>query len=219
MPCNISQELKRKLFHLLSLFFPATVIFLEKFYALALFSLLFISILLVEFLRFKILRNQDRRADRSKASLIIERILGFFTTIMRPEEISGKKPLGITYLVTASIICFAFFDTKIAIIAFVILAIADANAAIIGKSFTSGKFFAKSRLGSLAFFISAVLISIAGHYAIDGSMSLLIIFIIATIFITFIEACNIGLDIDDNLTIPLGFCISVSLLNYVFSYI
>jgi dolichol kinase len=215
MPCNISQELKRKLFHLLSLFFPATVVFLEKFYALALFSLLLISILLVEFLRFKILRNQDR----SKASLIIERILGFFTTIMRPEEISGKKPLGITYLVTASIICFAFFDTKIAVIAFVILAIADANAAIIGKSFTSGKFFAKSRLGSLAFFISAVLISIAGHYAIDGSMSLLIIFIIATIFITFIEACNIGLDIDDNLTIPLGFCISVSLLNYVVSYI
>ena len=218
MPCNISQELKRKLFHLLSLFFPATVVFLEKFYALALFSLLFISILLVEFLRFKTLRNQDR-ADRSKASLIIERILGFFTTIMRPEEISGKKPLGITYLVAASIICFAFFDTKIAVIAFVILAIADANAAIIGKSFTSGKFFAKSRLGSLAFFISAVLISIAGHYAIDGSMSLLIIFIIATIFITFIEACNIGLDIDDNLTIPLGFCISVSLLNYVVSYI
>ena len=218
MPCNISQELKRKLFHLLSLFFPATVVFLEKSYALALFSLLFILILLVEFLRFKILRNQDR-ADRSKASLIIERILGFFTTIMRPEEISGKKPLGITYLVAASIICFAFFDTKIAVIAFVILAIADANAAIIGKSFTSGKFFAKSRLGSLAFFISAVLISIAGHYAIDGSMSLLIIFIIATIFITFIEACKIGLDIDDNLTIPLGFCISVSLLNYVVSYI
>ena len=218
MPCNISQELKRKLFHLLSLFFPATVVFLEKFYALALFSLLFISILLVEFLRFKILRNQDR-ADRSKTSLIIDRILGFFATIMRPEEISGKKPLGITYLVTASIICFAFFDTKIAVIAFVILAIADANAAIIGKSFTSGKFFAKSRLGSLAFFISAVLISIAGHYAIDGSMSLLIIFIIATFFITFIEACNIGPDIDDNLTIPLGFCISVSLLNYVVSYI
>ena len=218
MPCNILQELKRKFFHLLSLFFPATVVFLEKSYALALFSLLFILVLLVEFIRFKILRNQDR-ADRSKTSLIIERVIGFFATIMRPEEISGKKLLGITYLVAASIICFAFFDTKIAIIAFVILAIADANAAIIGKTFTSGKFFAKSRLGSLAFFISAVLISIAGHYAIDGSMSLLIIFIIATIFITFIEACNIGLDIDDNLTIPLGFCISVSLLNYVVSYI
>lgn len=218
MPCNILQELKRKLFHLLSLFFPAIFVFLEKSYALVLFSLFFILVLVVEFLRFKILRNQDR-ACLSKTNLIIERVIGFFATIMRPEEISGKKLLGITYLVVASIICFTFFDTKIAIIAFVILAIADANAAIIGKSFTSGKFFAKSRLGSLAFFISAVLISIAGHYAIDGSVSLLIIFIIATIFITFIEACNIGLDIDDNLTIPLGFCISVSLLNYVVSWI
>jgi dolichol kinase len=218
MPCNISQELKRKLFHLLSLFFPVTAVLLEKFYALTLFSLLFILVMLVEFLRFRILRNQDR-ANQSSANLIVKRVVSFFATIMRPEEIAGKRLLGITYLVAASIVCFAFFDTKIAIIAFIILAIADANAAIIGKTFTSGKFFAKSRLGSLAFFISAVLISIAGHYAIDGSMSLLIIFIIATIFITFIEACKIGLDIDDNLTIPLGFCISVSLLNYVVSYI
>jgi len=87
------------------------------------------------------------------------------------------------------------------IIGFSILIISDITAALIGRRFGKHKFIAKSLEGSLAFFVSAIVV-IALTPKIEYLPSEYLIGIAAALVGTIAEA--LPADIDDNLTIPIS---------------
>ncbi len=117
----------------------------------------------------------------------------FFGRVLREEE----KPtlMGSTYFLFASILTILLFPKPIAIASLLILILSDTAAALVGKSFGRIPIFRKTLEGSLAFFVSSLLIVwlYPGLDRVSGSF--------AALGASLVEALPISLD--DNLTIPL----------------
>lgn len=189
-------EIWRKAIHLSSLIYPVLyAIWLEKEGILAILIPLLLFGLIVEFLRF---RNEETRQ-------FIERFFGF---MMRTHELSSEKRAfsGATYVLLAGIIVFGFFDKEIAIYSFSMLIVGDAAAALIGKKFGKNPIgpLQKTWEGSFAFFAASMIVAI---FITDLSWPLKIAGALAA---TLIEL--LPFSVDDNLTIPVGSSIVMTLL-------
>ncbi|WHQ46942.1 MAG: hypothetical protein MTP17_00955 [Candidatus Midichloria sp.] len=129
--------------------------------------------------------------------------------IIRPHEINTLT--GASYMAIAMFITLLFFPKFIFITAFSILAISDSFAALVGVKFRKIPFLNKTLEGCSAFFISAITIyySITSIYGINY-ISHYAIFL--TCFITTLaESFAKKIQLDDNLLIPLVFCILTSI--------
>jgi len=125
-----------------------------------------------------------------------------FGWLLRSRETSKEKKRlnGATYVLIAATLAVIIFPKIIAITSFMILIISDLTAALVGKRLGRHRFLGKSLEGSVAFFLSALLIVgilpkveyRAGEYVIGATASLAG---------AIVEALPV--DIDDNLSIPL----------------
>jgi dolichol kinase len=109
-------------------------------------------------------------------------------------------------VLVSALLSVLFFPKVIAINAFAILIISDTTAALIGRRFGRHRFLAKSLEGSLAFFVSGVLVILVAPKIDQLPMEYIIGFIAAAIG-TVMEA--LPLKIDDNILIPLSVGISL----------
>ena len=134
---------------------------------------------------------------------------------MRTHEQDAKKKRlnGATYVLLSATICVLFFPKLITITAFTILIVSDSTAALVGKKFGNRPFFKKTRMGSLAFFISSLLV-VAVTPKFEGSWGEYVIGIAGGVVGTFIEALSV--DIDDNLSIPVAICMTMWVLYLIF---
>ena len=125
-----------------------------------------------------------------------------FDAMLRSHELKSESLHlnGATYMMMAALLLVLFFPKLIAITAFTIVAVSDTIAAVIGKSFGKHKFGEKSIEGSLAFFVSAVLL-----VALFPRLNIFIgIIMAAAATLTEAYSGRIGkFKIDDNLSIPL----------------
>lgn len=186
-------ETLRKSIHLGSLVIPLSYRYLLGYNRRLGFSLLLISLiisLVIEFNRFW------QRSFRKT----FHRIFGM---ILRRHEL--KDFTGATYLLFASVLCFAFYEPRIAAASIAFLSIGDTFAALVGLNFGRRKFLnnKKSLEGSLACFVSCVIFGI--WWLGDPRMV-----IPGAIAATIAELCTIPLD--DNIKIPLiaGFTMTIS---------
>jgi len=183
-------EVIRKAIHLVSLSIPLTYYFIPKSTALIL-----VIPLMVAFLTIDIARYYHKPVE--------EWFYKFFGFLLRKRESDKKKKTlnGATYVLISATICIMFFPKIIMIIGFSILIISDITAALIGRRFGKHKFIAKSLEGSLAFFVSAIVV-IALTPKIEYLPSEYLIGIAAALVGTIAEA--LPADIDDNLSIPIS---------------
>lgn len=200
---SIKIELIRKLNHLLIAILPISYLFIAKNLLLSFLIPICSVIILIDYFRHK---NE-----------IIAKIFNLiFSKILRDHE--KNKLCGASYFSIAAIIIFAFCPKIIAINAFLILAISDSFAAIIGKKINSKAFFEKSLAGSIAFFITGfIAIAITGLIFQDN----ILYYIFAAIALyatTIIEARPSLLKLDDNLTIPATFSFVLVILNSIWIY-
>jgi dolichol kinase len=134
---------------------------------------------------------------------------------MRDKEINQKKLSGMSWVFGGASLNFLMFDQVIAVTGFCILIFADAMAAVVGKSIKSAPFYEKSRAGSLAFFITAVLVILISGLYFDCRLSFYFFAIFIAMFITFTEAYPSFFIVDDNLLIPMTFGICMTLLDFM----
>ncbi len=161
MNTGLKTELKRKAIHLTGLTVPAIYLLTNREFTLA-----FITVAFVVFVVLEPLRIIEEIRDRIKVKLRlinpevatgIEVIEHHVTEIEREHEREGVA--AHIYFTLASLIVVYFFSREIAIAAVTVATIGDAAAAIIGKNFGRHRFSnGKSLEGSLAYFISALLI-------------------------------------------------------------
>jgi dolichol kinase len=127
----------------------------------------------------------------------------FFSLLREGEK--QNKLTGATHLFLSVTVTFFLFPKSIAVPAILILTVADSLAAIVGKLKGKHRFIAKSRAGSLTFFLVALLIVLI----FLPQLGLLTLVVVAAI--TILEA--MPLPINDNIIISL----SAGLLLFAFS--
>lgn len=195
-------EVKRKMFHLYSLIFPLTYLFLTKFQALACLSLIVIFTIYLD-----ISRNYNQK--------IKDLIDKFFKKFMRENEKSGLLRLSsASYMAMGLFLSALFFPKGLAITSWFILAISDSVAALVGMKIGTKTVNGKSLAGCLAFFVSAFFISIISYMFIGYDTSFVII-VLACKITTIVEYYSSQMKIDDNLSIPLSYCIVTVVLIFL----
>lgn len=177
---SLSQEVRRKLFHLVSTFIPVGYIFLEREITLTILATVFVLSLSLEIGRLFIPSFRDK-------------IHPIFASIMRIAE--EKKLSGVTYMLAGAWLTITFFDKDIAIIVLLIVSLSDAAAAIVGTSYGKVYLWDKTLEGSAAFFSTTGLIMLVMRGLTLEQM-------VAGLFTsTLVELLPIP--INDNLTLPL----------------
>ena len=183
-------ELVRKAIHLFSLSIPTIYFFISKQMALCLLVPITAMFIVVDTTRYYI-------------PSVAQWFYKWFGWLLRRHEtdINKKRLNGASNVLISALLCVLLFPKVIAINAFTILIISDTTSALIGRRFGRHRFLAKSLEGSLAFFVSAVVVILVAPKIDKLPMEYIIGFIAAAIG-TVVEALPIK--IDDNITIPLS---------------
>jgi len=134
---GIKREIKRKIFHLISMMFPLGYFVIEREIMLIFIAALFVISLGMELGRIFIPR-------------IGQYINPIFKSIMRGAE--EKKISGATYLLAGAGITIYFFDKDVAIIALLLVSVSDTAAAIVGTAYGKVRLWGKTLEGSTAYF-------------------------------------------------------------------
>ena len=183
-------EMVRKGIHLFSLSIPVVYFFISKQLTLSLLLPITAAFVLVDTARYYI-------------PSVSEWFYRWFGWLLRRHETdtNHKRLNGASNVLIAATICVLLLPKVIVITAFTILIISDTTSALIGRRFGKHRFLAKSLEGSLAFFISALIVVFIAP-KISRLPAEYIIGIIAAAIGTVVEALPIK--IDDNLTIPIA---------------
>ncbi len=183
-------ELIRKLIHLCSLSIPIIYYFIPRYDALLILGILSFLALIIDLGRYR----------SPQFAEYFYKIFGFL--LRKHERDNVKKNLnGATYVLISAFLGVLIFPKIIFINAFAILIISDTSAALIGRRYGTKSFLRKSLQGTLAFFISAIIVIIFAPKLNNNVIEYFIGF-----FAAFVGAIveNISNDlVDDNLSIPL----------------
>ena len=198
-------EIKRKIFHLFILSIPFLFYYCGKKILILFFAVSGLA-LAIDY-------------SRRKSNLVQKYFLMIFKPLLRESELDGSKLCSTSYLAIATCTTFTIFKPSIAIISFFILAISDASASLIGKSIKSEPFFEKSFYGSLTFAVTAIIIAIAGGVFFNASWLYYIFAIFSALAITVIEARPSLFNLDDNLSIPVGFAMLITFFDLMWNII
>lgn len=196
---SFRQEVLRKSIHLSSLWIPALIYFAHPGISIIIFAILFLGDALLEYGNFK----KWRWARRTFGIL-------FCRTLRSKERVRTRFQVsGSMYVFAAAIICTLLFSKPIAAIALTVMLISDTCAALFGKAYGTRKLYkSKSLEGTVAFFISALIVNMLYnpifHFTYAG--------VIACAVATIAEMFEDKIEIDDNLSIPLFVGITLSIL-------
>ena len=192
-------ELVRKLIHLFSLSIPIIYYFIPRSDGILILSILTFLALILDLARY----------TSASVGKIFYKVFGF---LLRKHEVdSRKKNLnGATYVLISALMCVILFPKVIFITAFAILIISDSMAALIGRKIGRHRLLSKSLEGTLAFFISAIIVVFLtpkfGYLPMEY-----VIGIIAAAVGAIVENISFGFA-DDNLAIPVSIGFTMWLL-------
>ncbi len=202
---SLPRELARKTFHIFLLTLPLGYYLLGRWNALKIIAPITAIIFLLDYYRGK---NKTIEAIFNK----------MFGIILRQKE-QKDQLLGITWTFLSACAIFLLCEKEIAIISFLILAICDFLAAIVGKTIKSKPFFEKSFAGSCAFYISGVIILFASVAFFNLGFWFFFFALFALFATTIIEARPSYFSIDDNFTIPVSFAAIMTIFDLMWNII
>ena len=196
-------EILRKLIHLCSLSIPVIYYFIPRNTALVILGIMTAIALFLDL-------------GRYLSAAIGKLFYKFFGFLLRQHELDHKKRTltGATYVLLSALICILIFPKIIVVTSFAILIISDTMAALIGRRFGKHKFLFKSLEGTLAFFLSGIVVVLLSP-KIEYLFSEYMIGIVSAGFGAIIENVSFGLT-DDNLVIPISIGISMWVLYLLF---
>lgn len=202
MEADYQQELKRKTFHLSALIFPVAYFFISPLIMIVIMMIIASCTLYMD-------------KVRHTSPLIREFVDKFFKDLMREKELSGSFVLSsASYMMAGFFVTALLFPKGVAIASWLILIISDSLAALVGKKIGVPRNNGKSLEGSIAFFVSSLMIGLLSygfaHYH-GGFMGL----VLACLATTAVEYYSSQIGVDDNLTIPVTFGAVMTILGWI----
>lgn len=188
------KEYQRKLFHVSSIILPILYSYIPKLWMVPILGLVLLCTVSLDISRHYNVKIQ-------------ELVNKFFWQIMRDHERSNQiRPSGASCMMAGFFFSCLLFNKGIAISSWMVLIVSDSSAAIFGKHIGIPKNHGKSLEGAIAFFVSAVLITLVVHSFIPYRANFLSI-VIASAITSIVEYHEHQIGIDDNLTVPVTFSI------------
>lgn len=195
---SIYSEIKRKMIHILSSVIPLSYYFIDRYVLLLILFVLLIFMVMTD-----ILRHKNRKVNELYNS--------FLGDILRSHENMRDKVYftGGTFLILGFLICVFLFEKNIAITSMMIIVFSDTAAAITGKFFGKHSIGKKTAEGSLAFFVTGIII-----FVLVNGLSFNAVFLsgIITLLLTTVFELY-PFNIDDNLIIPVFFGIMFTIIS------
>ncbi len=183
--------------HLSSIGIPLLYMWLTRETMLALVVPAFLLSLAIEFLR-------------TRVPAVEQLFSKLFGQMLRPHEKEGKRKIsGATFVLFSAALCILIFPKVVTITGFTVLIVSDTASALYGRRFGRHRFLEKSVEGSSAFVVTAVMVVLGVAAIYDAPWEFLVAGIIASFVAAVAEAMSYGVNIDDNLTIPLSFGASI----------
>ncbi len=195
-------EVKRKTFHLYGLIFPLAYSFTSKMTA---------SILLLIITGFTLYLDISRYYN-PKIKEVVDKI--FYKYLRQKEKNNSLSLSGASYMALGLLTSCLFFSKGLAITSWFILIISDCIAALIGVKYGTPLQNGKSLYGSGAFFVSSVFISVVSYFFINYHTRFVII-ILSSAVVTLVEFYADQIKINDNLSIPLSYCMTTFILSLI----
>lgn len=195
-------EIIRKAIHLCSLSIPIVYFYVPKTTALTILVPMTLAFLLVDVARYY---------HRSTADWFYSAFRWLLRS--REQDTNSKRLNGATYVLLSATLCVLVFPKFITVVAFSILIISDITAALVGRRFGRRPFLKKTAEGSLAFFLSAIVVVLLTP-KIEHLLGEYVIGMASAAVGAIIEAASIS--IDDNLTIPVAIGVTMWLLYSAF---
>lgn len=200
---SFKSELLRKLIHISSALIPLSYFFLDKRVLLEVLIPLFLMLILVEILKYKV-------------DFVYNLYTRLFSHMLRDHEYDKRKIRmnGSSWLLLADILCIIFFPKLIAITGMLLLSLSDSTSAIAGRVFGKKQYAPnRSVVGSVTFFAVGVLIIAAmpkySYLQVEYYFG-----IAAVLVTTVVDASN--LPVDDNFTIPIVSSVVLYILYILF---
>lgn len=201
---SYKQELLRKTIHLCSLSLPLLYFYSDKETTLSFIIPLFLFVLVLD-------------VFSKKGRILHNFVFKYFGSMLREHEKKDGLVLnGASWVLISALLVFAIFPKILAITSFTILIVSDLAAALIGRRFGKHSLFDKSWEGTSAFFISAsIIIFIIWSILPEKNMYFLYFGLFASIITAFTELVSNIIKVDDNISVPTSFCLTMWLLNIV----
>ncbi|MDT3739053.1 MAG: SEC59/DGK1/VTE5 family protein [Candidatus Kapabacteria bacterium] len=189
-----SQEILRKVVHLVSLCIPVIYIFVSEKFALSVLIPMAVVAVALDLL------------SRKKDSWANKLVFGFFGGMLRKHERKKKKLLlnGASWVLISAVLTVLIFPKVIAVIAFLILIVSDMSAALIGRKWGKTMLGRKSLEGTLAFIVSGFLVVILVGYLFNANIYFYTAGLLGAVIGGLAELYAKQLKLDDNLSIPMG---------------
>ena len=203
-----SSEVARKGIHLASLLIPIIYLQLDHVLGLAIvLAMTAVSITLDMLMHYN---ASTRRV-----------LLAVVGPLLRKHELREDRfyLTGASWVLIAASMSFGVFPTIIGVTAFTVLIVSDTFAALIGRAYGERAFLDKSFVGTVTFITTAmiVVLTYAGIY--DTPWTFIVAGSIASVVGGVTEAASTRLRIDDNISIPLSFAITMWVLTALISIV
>jgi dolichol kinase len=191
-------ELHRKAIHFSSIILPIIYVFCDRAQMLAILTILTTLTLGIDI-------------ARKYSSNLQNFFVYYLGSALRKDEIQMKKITSASLMMVALMASCLIFDKLTCIISWSILSLCDPLASILGRKFGKKTIYGKSLEGSAAFFVASIIIVIIAKtfYPEIAPYPKLIL---ACLITTGLEFLSMQLKLDDNILIPLAFCVSYQII-------
>lgn len=137
--------------------------------------------------------------------------------MLRPHEIQSDafRLTGATWVLIAATLTFLLFPKVVSTTAFSVLIVSDTAAALIGRRFGRAPFLDKSLTGTLAFVITAIIVTAIYQTVFHLGPLFFVAGVVSSIVGGVVEASSTRLRLDDNLSIPCSFAGTMLLIDAI----
>lgn len=145
---------------------------------------------------------------------IMHRLVG---KMLRPHEVTAEvfRLTGASWVLIAATLTFLLFPMVISTTAFTVLIVSDTAAALIGRRYGTRRFIDKSLVGTTFFVLTAVGVTAVYQTIFHAGTWFLVSGAVASIVCGIIEAASIRLKLDDNISIPSSFALTMLAMNWL----
>ena len=189
-----SQEILRKGIHLTSLSIPVGYYFVTQEIALSIILPVMVLTVVIDVMS-------------KKNNTIHYWLHKIFGKMLRPHEFKENVLNGASWVLISAAITILLFPKILAVTGFAILIISDTTAALYGRKYGKIPLFNKSLEGTLAFIVSALVVIIIVAINVNAPWTFYLFGFFGAIVSALFEVSSKHLKIDDNLTIPISFCL------------
>jgi dolichol kinase len=135
--------------------------------------------------------------------------------MLRPHEVMQDvfRLTGASWVLIAATLTFLVFPPVISTTSFSVLIVSDTAAALIGRRFGKRRFLDKTLVGSVFFVISAFVVTCVYQQVFALDMWFLVSGLAASCVCAVVEAASIRLKLDDNISIPSSFALTMLVMN------